>query len=64
MRNREYLTTCRHEPLRLEDDASRQAVAMMDGSRTRDEIAAALGASRVDLDGLIEALGRAGLFVG
>ncbi len=28
MRDREYLTTFRHEPLRLEDDASRQAVAI------------------------------------
>ncbi len=64
MRNREYLTTCRHEPLRLEDDASRRAVSMMDGSRTRDEIATAMGASRAELDGLIEALGRAGLFLG
>jgi len=36
----------------------------MDGSRTRDEIAAAMAASRADLDGLIEDLGRAGLFVG
>ncbi len=35
----------------------------MDGSRTRDEIAAAMGADRADLDGLIDELAMAGLFV-
>ena len=63
MRDREYLTTFRHEPLRLEDDASRQAVALMDGSRTRDEIARAMGADRAELDALIDELSMAGLFV-
>lgn len=63
MRGQEYLTTCRHEPLRLQDEASRQAVALMDGARTRAEIAAVMGASRADLDGLIEGLAIAGLFV-
>lgn len=67
-RRAEVLATPRHEALRLDDERSRQAVALMDGHTSRAEIAQALRGSsgdrvRADLDALIDALGRKGLFV-
>ncbi len=64
----QLLATFRHDPLRLEDDRSRQAVSMMDGEHSRAQIAAALRTGpedrvRKDLDALIDALSRKGLFV-
>ena len=65
------LINARHEMLRLEDDASRRAVAMMDGRTSRALIAERLRAQvgpgarvRKDLDDLIDALAMASLFVG
>ena len=64
------LINARHEMLHLEDDASRTAVAMMDGRASRAQIAERLRAQagpgarvRKDLDDLIDALAMASLFV-
>jgi len=38
------LTNLRHEPLRLDDPHALALLAAMDGSRTRDDLAAVLGA--------------------
>lgn len=65
------VTSARHEVLKLEDEMSRRAVAMMDGHTSRAALAEELRAHaapgtrvRKDLDGLIEGLAAAGLFVG
>lgn len=63
MRRRRDLTTCRHEPLRLDDAASIRAVSLMDGTATLPEIAERVAVPLDGLQDLADALGRAGLFV-
>lgn len=64
----DLLATVRQESIRLEDERSRRAVSLMDGRHNRAAIAQTLRQGpgdrvRADLDALIEALGRKGLFL-
>lgn len=65
-------TTLRHSRIRLEDASSRELVKLMDGTRTRDELAAALSESigsgtiisRENIDAAAAYFCRIGLMIG
>ena len=69
-REREVIPSLYHEALRFQDPLARRLLALLDGTRTRDELMAALGgpfagpAGRANLDGALQTLASKALLVG
>ena len=69
-REQEVVPTLYHEPIRLNDAAVRKLVGLLDGTRTRDDLIAAMGDTfsgpngRAHLDSLLNKLAKEALLVG
>ncbi len=69
-REQEVVPTLYHEPVRLNDAAVRKLVGLLDGTRTRDDLIAAMGDTfsrpdgRAHLDSLLTKLAKEALLVG
>ena len=69
-RERDVIPSLYHEALRFQDPLARRLLALLDGTRTRDELMAALGgpfagpAGRANLDGALQTLASKALLVG
>jgi len=69
-REQEVVPTLYHEPIRLNDAAVRKLVGLLDGTRTRDDLIAAMGDTfsgpngRTRLDSLLNKLAKEALLVG
>jgi hypothetical protein len=68
-RERDVIPSLYHEGLRFQDPAARTLIGLLDGTRTRDAIAQALGgavtssAGRARLDGALQVLARKAVLV-
>lgn len=56
------VTTLWHRWINLEGEQSRRMLALLDGTRDRDSLAAAMDCSRETLEGQLDAIGRFALF--
>jgi hypothetical protein len=58
------ISTLRHRSLEVDDEAGRKLLTLLDGSRSRDELAAEMGCSRRQMDERLTSLARHSVLLG
>lgn len=58
------VATLRHRPLAVEDEAGRKLLSLLDGSRSRDELASAMGCPREQIEQRLSFLERHAVLLG